>query len=115
MTDDMQVRTASLQHSGQRVASLHADTQQACSSAHQQIESAVSSGWIGASAGAMQARLASMRAAADQVTSRMNDHAVAFHASANEYSNSDESSAEVFTEVGEDEPGAGGSGTLNLD
>ncbi|GAA3717528.1 WXG100 family type VII secretion target [Gordonia hankookensis] len=92
-SDQVAVSPDDLHHDGYRLAGWQSESDDVYSGAHAQIESAVASGWVGASAAAMSTRLESMRSAAQALTTRIGDHSTHFRTSAAHYTNTDQSSA----------------------
>ncbi|MGC4962951.1 WXG100 family type VII secretion target [Gordonia sp. DT101] len=99
-----------LHRDGYRLAGWQSESDDVYSGAHAEIESAVASGWVGASAAAMSSRVESMRAAAETLTTRMGDHSTHFRTSAVHYTTTDDSSAGRIETV----TAQPGESTLNL-
>jgi WXG100 family type VII secretion target len=95
--EPLKVNPADLHLSADRMSVHHADLRAAHAAADSDIESA-QSGWVGASAAALQAKLAEWQATTEQLCGSIADHERAFRAAGNRYQAVDGHSADSITD-----------------
>lgn len=91
--EHIQVQPTDLHYTGHQLNGMSTDCDTTFSTAHSGIETAVASGWVGASATAMSSRLDTMRASAQSITTRLGDHSTHMHSAGNSYTHTDDGSA----------------------
>lgn len=99
MDQNLRVDPADLHHAGHQIGGWHVDTHDSFTTAHAGIASSVASGWIGSSAEAMSARLASMRTAGTAITSNLNSHSEHMASSATNYETTDDHGVEMLQSI----------------
>ncbi len=107
MDDHVSADIGDLHHAGHQFAQWHSATDEKFAAAHRSIEESVQSGWVGASAEAMTARLETMRTAGTAITENLNGHSTHMTSAAVRYSTTEDvSSAEIVraTDVSDSAP-----------
>ncbi|QKT08853.1 hypothetical protein HUN08_17785 [Gordonia sp. X0973] len=97
---DFSANTDSLHHSGHKCNTMHIETHEVMRSACSGIESAVDSGWIGASAEAMRSRLEAIRTAGTHITGQLNEHSGRFHSTAASYTTTETHTVKTVKRAG---------------
>ncbi len=96
MPEPLKVDPIDLHMSADHISVHHADLQAAHAAADSDIEGA-QAGWVGASAAALQAKLAEWQATTEQLCGSIADHERAFRTAGHQYETVDEDGAEKIT------------------
>ena len=96
--EPLKVNPTDLHVSADHMSVHGGDLRAAHAAAHSAIEGA-QAGWVGASAAALQAKLAEWQAATEQLCGTIADHEAAFRAAGNQYQRVDANSAKTITDA----------------
>lgn len=96
MSEPLHVNPIDLHMSADHMSVHHTDLRTAHAAAASDIEAA-QSGWVGASAAALQTKLAEWQGTTEQLCERIADHEQSFRAAGNAYQSADGDSAKSIT------------------